>query len=130
MAAAIARAKAKKLKAQQQSQSKNTEITSTALDIKKEPNVDVKGTIETPIKEQKASQDDSQKSKIAAAIARAKAKKNAAQQPLKNNQASFADTSDEQKNKAPSNITVNDKKARIAAAIAKAKAKKQHAESK
>ncbi len=128
--AAIARAKAKKLKAQQQSQSKNTEITSTALDIKKEPNVDVKGTIETPIKEQKASQDDSQKSKIAAAIARAKAKKNAAQQPLKNNQASFADTSDEQKNKAPSNITVNDKKARIAAAIAKAKAKKQHAESK
>jgi electron transport complex protein RnfC len=150
--AAIARAKAKKLQAQKElpSQSKETEITNASVVLKIENNDNGKINIDElatdsandSLQDQQTSrdtiqnniqndiQDNSQKSKVSAAIARAKAKKLAGQQRDKNNKTLTTETSIEQTNQAPSNITVNDKKARIAAAIAKAKAKKQHAESK
>ncbi|NDV91092.1 electron transport complex subunit RsxC [Alteromonas sp. 345S023] len=118
VAAAIARAKAKKAaKAQQQTQP-HSGLTSPAHDVDEnapnqgQPQVD--GETSTP-------QDD-KKARIAAAVARAKAKK-AAQQgiaPSSGRETNENNTHTDGK----ADVQQEDKKARIAAAVARAKAKK------
>lgn len=107
VAAAIARAKAKKAAQQAESQTNSQENES-----QDKPSVET-GTASTALPQ------EDKKARVAAAVARAKAKK--AAQQTSDTSSSDAATTESQDSQA------DDKQARVAAAVAKAKAKKQKA---
>ena len=126
IAAAIARAKAKKAS---QSQDANTENASSVSDPTSDVLPKTNGEPQSPL--------DDKKAKIAAAVARAKAKKAAQKQGSdaaetessrlaaeEDDQAASTSTDRDAKSEDEKQSPVDDKKAKIAAAIAKAKAKK------
>ncbi|MCC4831972.1 electron transport complex subunit RsxC, partial [Shewanella sp. 10N.7] len=147
IAAAVARAKAKKLAQKQAESAADTDIQSSPVQSFQEqssqvqaPQVQVQSEIGTGTDSDVSEPLDDKKAKIAAAVARAKAKK-LAQKAAESENKTDVESDDRTKADAlispaktetsalpvtPSNVSepVDDKKARIAAAVAKAKAKK------
>jgi electron transport complex protein RnfC len=117
VAAAIARAKAKRAAQQNSAEAPTTQSSSTADsdgEGQKRASVPEEKDVQ-PQTQQAASVEDEKKARIAAAVAKAKAKK-AAQQA--------AEDLPKKSETASPETSADDKKARIAAAVAKAKAKK------
>ncbi|QOL24312.1 electron transport complex subunit RsxC [Thalassotalea sp. LPB0316] len=133
VAAAVAKAKAKKLAAESTVQKAETTTADAKVDVK---SIDAQASetkVEEAVKpaqapETNTTQDD-KKARVAAAIAKAKAKKLAQQSQTSESIPAPKQQVNEQDSQV-SATPADDKKARIAAAIAKAKAKKQQAENK
>ena len=122
IAAAVAKAKAKKAAQQQTSGDDNTNVIENATaSLSNEPKD------ESAVK---PDADDAKKARIAAAVAKAKAKKAAQQQTTGDDSTNAIDNASASKNNEPKDESAvksdadDAKKARIAAAVAKAKAKK------